>query len=727
MVALMTSSRFFADASPLQDRLHGPVLATVTPDQLGGTPVGYAAGGRENLYRLLTENASEAIVMANLRGERRYHSPAIKRILGYDENEAKAVRLRDHVHPDDINILKAATSGLSRTNPTGFARYRARHKAGHYIWIEASYRYFLLPSDEPVIVTALRNVDERVSIEMAHQRLFEQATVGMFRLNLSGYPLCVNHTFARWLGARDPQSFIDGFGHSHCLWCPKDQKITDFLDHVRHFGSAADVKLSFVDTATGQTRHFSASAWLVSYGAERPRSIEGCLVDITERVRLAASMRHAVYHDAVTELPNSTHFRAHLAEVLDRFEDSDAAVKLLVIDVSDVRRACGLYGNEIGDRAIGAIADRLKGFVSKDHFLARIRSEQFALVVVSDAVNVDIDALAVTILSRLSLPLSVEGTEIEFASFVGIATSTFLQRPSIEEVTLRADIALLRAVQRGANGYAYYDESMHHNLKRQRTIETALRKPLDSQGISCVYQPQIDLVATRVVGYEALARWKHPTLGLVSPMEFIPVAERAGLIVPLGFELFDQSCQILEDIPDDIRLAINVSALQLRASNFLDRIEEILAKRNQKPSRLELELTEGLLIEASSDTLMLLDHLRGMGFSIAIDDFGTGYSSLAYLSKFPFDKIKIDRSFVAAIDDAIPARVLQSIIGLGNAIGKTVIVEGVETLQQVEWLVREGGRIVQGFLFGRPMDRARLIEDQLGKSALNRIGFAGGN
>lgn len=303
---------------------------------------------------------------------------------------------------------------------------------------------------------------------------------------------------------------------------------------------------------------------------------------------------------------------------------------------------------------------------------------------------------------RCTNPIDIDGQRIMAGVSIGISIAP-KDGDSPDTLLKNADIALYMAKTEGRGTYRFFEPAIDSYVQKQRTIEMELRNALPAEDFELHYQPILDLRSSEVTGFEALIRWNSPERGLVSPAEFIPIAEETGLIVPIGAWALRKACQDAAGWPSQIEIAVNLSPVQFKRGNLLELVQEALAASGLKPDRLELEITESLLLESSADRLALLHQLRALGVRVALDDFGTGYSSLSYLRSFPFDKIKIDRSFIREVDvNRESATIVAAIVGLGHGLGMTTVAEGVETSQQLCAVRDLGCEKVQGYLFSRP-------------------------
>ena len=423
--------------------------------------------------------------------------------------------------------------------------------------------------------------------------------------------------------------------------------------------------------------------------------------DITERRRNEARITHMARHDALTDLPNRAALREIGCELLAQPQAEDGTLAVLCLDLDRFKPVNDSYGHALGDGLLRAVAERLRGHVRGHDVVARLGGDEFAVLYrVADTAG------AVTLAQRLigvvSAPYDLDGLSVEIGMSVGIALAD-AQGRDIERLLKAADMALYEAKAAGRGTHCLFEPQMDETARERTALERELREALVHGRFELHYQPLVDLDSDRIKGLEALVRWRHPERGLVSPTVFIPLAEETGLIVPLGEWVLNQACRDAALWPEDVSIAVNVSALQLRNRSFAQGVLMALAASGLKASRLELEITESVLLDDTESNLETLHTLRRLGVRISMDDFGTGYSSISYLRRFPFDKIKIDRSFVrdsAGRSDA--ASIIRAIVGLGSSLGITTLVEGVETEAQLATIRAEGAQEMQGYLFSPP-------------------------
>ena len=447
--------------------------------------------------------------------------------------------------------------------------------------------------------------------------------------------------------------------------------------------------------------------------SQRPLTDGGWIAtyeDVSEQRRAEEHIRFAAHHDALTKLPNRVLFRARLDEMISNLPDRDMGLALLYLDLDKFKHVNDTLGHPIGDALLESAGSRLLNCVRECDIVARLGGDEFALAYVSPDLPIAAERLAQRIISALSAPYHLEGHTVIAGASVGIALAG--HGPMSADTLLKnADMALYQAKARGRGCWSLFEVDMERQLITRLAIEEDLRDALDRQEFELLYQPLWDLRSSRVAGFEALIRWNHHIRGVVSPDQFIQIAEETGAIRSIGAWVLKQACTDAMKFPSELKVAVNLSAAQFERGDIVEVVRSALHSSGLPASRLELEITESTLLRNNETTLRLLFQLRALGLRIALDDFGTGYSSLSYLRTFPFDKIKIDKSFVREMGTrADCAAIVSSVVILANKLNITTTAEGIETLDQLQ-LVRETGCTeAQGFLFSIPRSLQEALD-----------------
>ncbi len=431
-------------------------------------------------------------------------------------------------------------------------------------------------------------------------------------------------------------------------------------------------------------------------------AVAGALMALKDR------SAHLTTHDSLTGLPNRALFQSCLDHSLAWSRRHGGAVAVIFIDLDHFKDINDTLGHSAGDQLLVQVAAQLSGCLRETDTLARLGGDEFAILQVNARHLADVETLAQRFVDELSEAFEVNGQTMTLGTSAGISVrgETELRLSPCDPGLLlqEADVALYRAKEEGRGTYRFFEAEMNATLQERRALESDLREALASHQFRLHYQPQFDLAEHRIVGAEALIRWSHPRRGEVSPDEFIPFAEQTGLIIQIGEWVLVEACRQAATWPELGCMAVNVSPVQFRRPGFVELVQHALQQAGLAPQRLEVEITEGVLLTETPETLSILHRLRRLGVSIAMDDFGTGYSSLGYLQKFRFDKIKIDRSFVSNLGkDPQASEIVRAVLRMSHAMGIRVNAEGVEQQHQIPTLRDEGCEEVQGFLFGRPL------------------------
>jgi diguanylate cyclase (GGDEF)-like protein len=431
--------------------------------------------------------------------------------------------------------------------------------------------------------------------------------------------------------------------------------------------------------------------------------------DVSERRRAEARIAHMAHHDALTDLPNRVLLRDRIEHALARARRFSETFSVLCLDLDRFKSVNDTLGHPVGDALLKIVADRLRSCVRETDVIARMGGDEFAILQIGDDSVQAADRLAQRVLQSIGAPYDLDGQHVVIGTSVGIAVAP-RDGDSADQLLKNADLALYRAKAAGRGTHRFFEAGMDAELQTRRLLELDLRKALAAGEFEVYYQPLVSLATQDITGYEALLRWHHPTRGFVPPMEFIGIAEDIGLIVPIGEWVLRQACMQAATWDKPLKIAVNLSPLQLKARSLTQTVMLALANSGLAAARLELEITESVFLEDNEVTLSILHDLRRLGVRIAMDDFGTGYSSLSYLRSFPFDKIKLDKSFVDDLSNrADSIAIVKSIAMLGASLGMTTTAEGVETADQLELLQRAGFVEGQGYLFGRPAPAKAIV------------------
>jgi diguanylate cyclase (GGDEF)-like protein/PAS domain S-box-containing protein len=698
--------------------LMGETVAWVS-DRLGRSEI--ALTRSERRFRVLVEGSADIITLVGADGRILFETPAVTTTLGFDPADRVGRHSDDFIHPEDRAAIRAAfTDGVRHGGAAPRTLIRVLHADGSYRWCEVVLRDLL---DEPAVGAIVANFSDVTARRQAEVRLAESEA--NFR------QLFAQNPQPMWVYERQTLAFlevnqaaIDHYGYSRDeflamtvpdVWESSHVEHADSLrrrqgeDHVRTWNHVvADGRVIVVEMASHDLEFAGRDAVLVA------------VKDITDQRALEAQLTYQAFHDPLTGLPNRALFRERVEYALAGRRAGN--VHVLFIDLDRFKTVNDSLGHGTGDELLVAVAERLLPTLRGDDTLARLGGDEFAVLTVG--VPDGGELVARRIVDALHDPFPVGGGDVSVSASIGVACDA----ASAEELLRDADVAMYGAKSAGRNRYEVFDPSMHTADRNRLRLESDLVHAIERRQLRVLYQPVVELFTDAVVGFEALVRWEHPEFGTISPLDFIPIAEETGLIVPIGRWVLGQACararqwQVAHKRPVPLTMAVNVSARQLQDPSFVDDVQASLIRYVLPPQTLTLEITESVLLDESTTILDRLVELKATGVRLAIDDFGTGYSSLSYLRQFPIDILKVDRSFTSLIEG--PGNVpplLEGLVYLGRQLGLELVAEGVEIAEQRTQLHRLGCLLGQGFLWARPLDE-NAAEELLGEETAMAIG-----
>jgi diguanylate cyclase (GGDEF)-like protein/PAS domain S-box-containing protein len=488
---------------------------------------------------------------------------------------------------------------------------------------------------------------------------------------------------------------------------------------VVHLATEAATRFEEVSLSSPEGARVTAATGVAIRGAEgAPRYIVNVVEDVTERRRAEAKIEHLAHYDALTDLPNRAAFHARLDAAVERAARTKQSLAVICVDLDGFKEVNDVFGHAVGDALLREVASRLQAGC-EGAFVARLGGDEFAIICADGTQPAAAAALADRLLRSFDGEIEIAGQSVRAGMSIGVAVYP-ADGTAASVLLANADAALYRAKTDERGSIRFFEPEMDKRLRERRALQHDLRSATACGQLVLFYQPQASINGA-IIGFEALVRWNHPTRGTVSPAEFIPLAEQSGEIVPLGAWILREACREAASWPKPLRVAVNISPAQFRHGDLPAFVHEVLLETGLAANRLEIEITEGVLIGDFSRAIAILRRLKALGVRIAMDDFGTGYSSLSYLQAFPFDKIKIDQAFVANLErNPQSAAIIRAVIGLGRGLNVPVIAEGVETKQQLVFLKDEQCSEVQGYLIGRPAPIQRYWH-LIGHEAADRI------
>jgi diguanylate cyclase (GGDEF)-like protein/PAS domain S-box-containing protein len=486
---------------------------------------------------------------------------------------------------------------------------------------------------------------------------------------------------------------------------PLQDILEDATNRIPVGGEPVEIR---VCGAEGQAIECEASARSMPYRG-RTRTIIS-LRDLRERKRAEVRIRHLAHHDPLTDLPNRTAFNERLAAILDQAAASGGSFAVACVDLDRFKEINDVFGHPIGDALLREVSGRLRT-AADGAFIARLGGDEFTLIAAEGPQPAAAEALADRLQAAVADDIEVEGHRLRIGLSIGVAIYPN-DGTDATALLINADAAMYRAKADGRGSIRFFEADMDKRLRERRALQHDLRTAIARDELILHYQPQA-MIDGAIVGFEALVRWRHPSRGVVPPATFIPIAEESGIIIAIGEWVLREACREAASWPRPLQIAVNLSPIQFRHGDLPALVHSVLLESGLAPHRLELEITEGVLIGDFSRAVSILRRLKALGVRVAMDDFGTGYSSLSYLQSFPFDKIKIDQTFISNLDRNVQsAAIVRAVIGLGRGLDLPVVAEGVETKAQLDFLSAEACSEVQGFLVGRPLpieDYAEIV------------------
>jgi diguanylate cyclase (GGDEF)-like protein/PAS domain S-box-containing protein len=545
-----------------------------------------------------------------------------------------------------------------------------------------------------------------VKAETRYRDLIENAVIGVYRSTLDGVQLFANPALVRLNGFDSVDEMLACTQDIARQWYVDPTRRVEFVRQIELHGRVDDFVSEVFRYKSRERIWVSETAWVVRDEEGNPVCFEGTVIEATDRILAERRMEHMALHDALTGLFNRAGFHRCLDHLWNEAPKA-GPIGLICLDLDRFKEVNDTLGHAAGDVILRTVAQRLLGFHEPALSIARLGGDEFAIITRGAADPAALRRLAEMLIARLCDPIMVDQQTVVIGATAGIALNDG-QAATADELLQNADIALYRAKSAGRGRACLFEAQMGEALRQRRQIEIDLRSAIMQNEFFLNYQPIVSAASGHRVGCEALLRWRHNDQ-IVSPADFIPIAEETGLMIPIGEWVVREACMEAARWPEDISIAVNLSPVQFRSPGLLPSIIQALACSGLDPKRLELEITETVMMADDRNTWLTLRGLRRLGVRVALDDFGVGHSSLSYLHRFRFDKIKIDRSFVSSIGtDPVNCAIVRAVIRLGQELGIAIVAEGVETTGQADALRAENCPLFQGYLFGRPMHAAAL-------------------
>jgi len=678
----------------------------------------------EKEYRDLFENANDLIYTHDLKGNFTSLNRAGEKITGYSREEALTMNIAEVVAPEFLEAARQMIADKLVSGSSTSYELEIISKAGKRVSLDLSTR-LIMAEGIPVGVQGIgRDITSRKEAESSLHR-----TVSLFASTFESTAdgiIVVNHD--REVTAYN-QKFVEIWKVPDVIIKSKDDR--QFAEYAASQSRdrakfLAGLEKLYADPMATATETIELIDGRVYERYSQPQFLEGkpvgrvcCFRDVTERELAEEKLRHYALHDTLTNLPNRVSFMNHLKLAINtRAMNIANQFAVLFLDLDRFKIINDSLGHVVGDKLLVSIAERLRSSIRPGDVVARLGGDEFTILLNRTGDIKEVAAVAERLQAEISAPFKIDNYEVFTTASIGVIISDDLPREA-DDFLRDADTAMYRAKEAGKARYEIFDREMHaHNLNVLQ-LETDLRHAVERSEFDVFYQPIVDLDSGRVCEFEALIRWRHPIHGLISPDTFIQVAEETGMIIPIGQWILEMACRHTArwEQRTSVRLSIsvNLSAKQLVHPHLCSQIRAVLEETGLDPRQLKLEVTESTVMENSDRSLSVLSELSELGVSLSTDDFGTGYSSLSYLHRFPFSRLKIDRSFINKMDqDEKSAAIVKTVLLLGENLGIEVVAEGIENSFQLEVLRRLGCTLGQGYLFSEPVDAAsaeRMLAD----------------
>lgn len=560
-------------------------------------------------------------------------------------------------------------------------------------------------------ITQIRLVQQALGhAEQRYRHIFEHASEGIFQTSQEGRYLAANLALAQMYGYATPQALMEGMSNlEHGLYVDASRR-HEFCQLMALHGKVLNFE-SEVYRCDGTRIWISENAHVVRDGTGQLVCYEGTVQDITERKHYQQQLERQANYDFLTGLPNRNLLADRLEQAISRVQRSGGFLAVVLMDLDGFKFVNDTLGHAAGDELLVVVAQRLRHSLRSSDTVARQGGDEFVLVLNGGEHIETTISLLDRILDVVRQPIELQGRELQIGASLGVALYQH-GHDNAETLLKHADMAMYAAKKRGRNNFQFFSPELNHMAQERLTLESAMRVALEKDEFQVYFQPKVN-AQRRMVGVEALARWHSDQLGWVGPDRFIPVAEETGLIVPLSEQIFQKTFQAAAAWPDvqgqPVRVSVNLSPQLFGCDDLVQRIDAALRCAGLPAHRVELEITEGVLVDDTERVIQVLHQLKQLGVSLSMDDFGTGYSSLSYLRRLPLDVIKIDRSLVTGLEHAEDAAMIAgAVVSLGQSLNKTVVAEGVETQAQFDFLSRQGCHEFQGYLFSKPLPLAEF-------------------
>ncbi len=640
-----------------------------------------------------------------------YVSQLYQKLIGYTEAELIGMNSLAHIYPDDREMVREEAIKCLKGERFEPYEYRFIRKNNDVIWVLETITSIVYKNERATLgsfmdITELKHMETALrKSEEKYRTILESIREGYFEVDLGGNLNFFNDSMCRIAGCTKKE--LTGVNYQQFTDTNTAQKVHRTFNRVYKTGQPVENFDWQIMGKNGTERHVEASISLQKDASGNPTGFTGIMRDITERKRMEQKLNHMATHDALTGLPNRLMFSEILNHAINTAQHHNRQLAVFFIDLDRFKSINDSLGHEAGDLLLIEMAKRFKQSLRTRDVVGRLGGDEFIILIEDiEALN-HVIAFAKKLLRTVKKPMAILDEECRVTASIGI--SLYPKDGEDEQALMKnADMAMYLAKEEGKNNYQFYAEDIQIQAFERFAIETNLRRALERNELYLEYQAKLDFKTDEITGVEALLRWENPYLGSVPPAQFIPSAEEIGLIVPIGRWVLNTACDQnvawqRQGLPPVI-MSVNLSLRQLMDDNLLEDIHAALAKSGMQPDLLELEITESMALHNPARQLDLMTRLKEMGVRIAIDDFGTGYSALAQIKHFPIDTLKVDRSFIRNIpQDSENKAITEAIIAMGKTLSLTVVAEGVETLEQNEFLKERICDEMQGFYFSKPI------------------------
>jgi len=636
-------------------------------------------------------------------------------MFGYTQEEVVNVNVRKfHVSDESYEkFAKVAFDSVSKGVPVA-TDFQGRKKDGSIIWVYVVGSYV---KGQDLVLWTMLDITKRKEAQKKleetnynfkqYLNVIDKIDIGIFVVDEDYKVRFMNNTMIKWFGNQQGKICYSSVANldEPCPYCKLKEVILEN-------------KKAVYEPTTSDGKSFDIVATSIKNSDGTMSKME-VIRNITEQKRVQQNLleqqqmlHHQAHHDALTELPNRILFNDRLEQAIEKAKRNDKITALFFIDLDHFKEINDSLGHEIGDRVLKIVSDKLKDTIRHEDTLARLGGDEFTVIMENLSQGQDASLLAKKILEVLSNPIVVDGNKLYISSSIGISLYPD-DGKSTQDLLKYADSAMYKAKAEGRNNFQFYSAEMTELAFERVVMETSLRVALENQEFVVYYQPQVDGRVNKIIGMEALVRWQHPTMGMVSPAKFIPLAESTGLIVELDrFVMKTAMTQMAEWYKKGLNpgvLAMNLAVKQLQRKDFIDIFKTFMEETGCKSEWLELEVTESQIMTNPENAIKILNKISDIGIELAVDDFGTGYSSLAYLKKLPIDKLKIDQSFVRNLPNAEDdIAIAKAVIALAKSLNLRIIAEGVETKEQKDFLIQNGCVNIQGYYYSKPVSADKL-------------------